>query len=455
MEKFKRARPRSIFGMVSLFGAVFFWLGFIGCATTRKLEMIQPQPVPPLDVKVYESPGVDWSACKYYKLELREKGRTDTLSNQILERYLLRQIEDCLHRKGYVVDESSDQINVRVFFGISEKERSVSELRYGFAGGLVSCLWMTQYPLEQGIWYAAQTAAAAWLQRKETTARHYEASISVEIFDRKGENQFWRGDVALQLVNNDIRLGSNLMIRELLWHLPTLDYPAICVPEVSESEFSRLWNNYISEREFYSPGQVYPIRFEYAYFQTPLTLKILSTGQTPNRDALSQAETAFKKTAEYKSWRQKKNRIFAPIDDAEETYGARFLRFVFEDWNPSQAQFYLRHMYRFGAAMADLVMTAPIAIHANDGSIMLAGRYYIGEDSEPTIIAAKAEPLNEAVTFVKELEFVYQQHYITAFEIMSDDSYQRFWVEGSASRAKTFGRQIDRVSPEPSQPWRI
>ncbi len=217
----------------------------LSCAPPKKVVEFKPQPIPPLNAKIYESPGIDWRANKALNLELRETGKSDTASNQILERYLLRQIRDCFNRKGYEFDSSNYSATVRVYFGVKEEKIvSTNTLAYGISGGLSSGVYFENYRLGSSTWQTAGLAVTAWSTRSiQETIPIYDGEITVEIFDRAGTTQLWRGDIRAPLSSDDIRIASNQMIREVLWYLPALDYPAVSVPSVRmkiSTDFGRI-----------------------------------------------------------------------------------------------------------------------------------------------------------------------------------------------------------------------
>ena len=104
--------------------------------TTKSTVSIPPQPIPPLDTKIYAAPGIDWSQLSNFALDLQEIGTPEESRNQILEKYLFTQIVQCLERKGYHQQEEDYNTRVRLYFGVKEEKIAEIEtmLAYGATG---------------------------------------------------------------------------------------------------------------------------------------------------------------------------------------------------------------------------------------------------------------------------------------------------------------------------------
>jgi len=418
----------------------------MSCAAPKQVVKVLVEPLPGLATKVYSADDYDWVGKNRYRLELRETGRTDTVSNQILEKYLANQIVKCLSRKGWVRVQDGSDVTARVFFGVKEKSETVSStLVYG--SSVASSSYLTGYGLIGGlIWNASQLAATAWsVSKTDRAVTFYEGSISIEFTESASNKQIWRGDARLRLGNDDIRLASGLMIRELLWQLPSYDYPPVRVPALKEEEFDSFWRSWVVGREFSGPGQRFPITFDYAYYDAPRTLRHKHEGEQLKHDAVSEAQAEFERTDAFR--RLKLRGIWYPMENP--TYVAAFEKWVMEVWNPREARAGLLPVAPVGVAAADLLMHAPWSVKNSDESIVLAGRYLIGEDTTETLVAIWAKPFVTSYLDGLSVRYAYQRYYITRIALVRAEDFRQNWHKAAEQRQMALGRKFDFVSPEP------
>ncbi|MCX6601739.1 MAG: DUF4136 domain-containing protein [bacterium] len=406
------------------------------------------KPMPELPTKVYSADDYDWAGKNRYKLELRETGRTDTVTNQILEKYLANQIVKCLCRKGWVRVEDNSDVTVRVFFGVGERsETSSSTLVYG--SSVASSSYLTGYGLIGGLmWNASQLAATSrFWSKTDRTIIYYEGSITVEFTESGSNKQIWRGDARMRLGNDDVRLASGLMIRELLWQLPSYDYPPVQVPVLREEDFEGFWRSWVVGREFSGPGQRYPITFDYAYYEAPRTLRRKRAGEPRKEDVLREARAEFRETQAYGD--AKRRHTGASYFDGSEEFWTAFEKWVMKVWNPREATAGLLLLARAGVASADLLMHTPWSIKNDDESIVVAGRYFIGEDTTETLVAIWAKPFDTSPLEGVSVRYDYQRYYITRIELIQAGDFKEKWRAAADQRRMAFGRTIDFVPPEP------
>lgn len=447
-----KAKERFIAGIISIaFPAIIT----ISCVPPKRETMIAPAPIPPLHAKIYEASNIDWKANRKFFLELREIGKPDTASNQILERYLLQQAEDIFLRKGYVLNEFESDFTVRLFFGTRKAQINRStELTYGYARHTAGT-FLTQYSSESGVvWRAAQLAATAWatISQQGESSFHI-GQITVEIFGSGSGTQLWRGDIEAELAIDDIRLRSNEMLREVLWHLPAVGYSAVRVPEMSNDEAESFWDGWILNREFYAPGQRYPICLDYAHYDNPLAIRSVVSREKNKEKALSAAKEEFEQTETYKRIRTRNPQpitaFYGMPDEESPAYRREFAKFIDNIWNPRQVQPELRPLFRHSFAVADLLMTAPWSVRDESGTIVIAGRYLIDNDVEPTIIAIRASLQSAEILETNSNRYLYQKHFISKIETITSEEYGLLWRTSIAQRQRAFGRRIDLIPDEP------
>jgi hypothetical protein len=358
---------------------------------------------------------VDWSKLSKFTLDLQEVGAPEESRNQILEKYLLRQITECLKRKGYHLREQDSDIRVRLYFEVKEEKvyETATQLAYGVVGTYRATLFVTDYGLASGIWKTATVAPTGWLTRAKAD-KIYEGSISVEVFDSGGRQQLWRGDVRAPLINDDIRVFSNQMIRELLWYFPAIDYPAIPVPEMRPGELDLFWRDLVSGHEFYSPGQRH-------------TLSFMDSSLDTASVNLEEARVEFATTKAYE-------RVKATVPRYQKLEESRAYKQAFEEWlgpHPSARvslrRSELRTHFREFAAIYDLLITAPWSLKSEGGTIFLAGRYFIGSDETPTIIGIEAEPRTYKIISTESSDFMYKKYVVTNITTLGPSDYETKW----------------------------
>jgi hypothetical protein len=420
----------------------------MSCAAPKQVVKVPVEPLPGLATKVYSADDYDWAGKNCYTLELRETGRTDTVSNQILEKYLANQVVKCLCRKGWVRVEDSSHVIARVFFGVREKsETSSSTLVYG--SSLASSSYLTGYGLVGGlIWNASQLAATVWsVSKTDRQVTFYEGSISIEFAERGSNKQIWRGDARLRLGNDDIRLASGLMIRELLWQLPSYDYPPVRVPALSEEEFEGFWRSWVVDREFYAPGRQFPMTVDYGHAEAPRTLRQGASRDSTAPDVLREAVIEFTHSDAYKRARGRSNQ-WSEFDRSADFWRA-FDAWGVEVWNPRESGECYRPVVRVGVAAADILMHAPWSIRNDDGSLVEAGRYLIGEDTTESLVAIVAKPIVTSYLDGQSVRYAYQRYYVTKVEVIQPEDFKQKWREGVEQRQMVLGRAFDFVPPEP------
>ena len=414
----------------------------VSCAT-KKIVSIPPKQIPPLDAKIYAAPGIDWSQLSKFTLDLQEIGTPEESRNQILEKYLLDQVVQCLERKGYHYRENNSDIRIRLYFKVEEDKVNETVLAYSTTTSYSSNWFLTQYNLASGLLRTATLASTEWRVRNEKETI-FEGEISVEVFDKEGKMQLWRGDVRAPLANDDIRVASNWMIRELLWNFPALDYPPVNVPEVNFEEADAFWNSSISDREFYSPGQRYPVSFK------------LTSLRDTSMISLNEAKIAFRKTKTYELVKQK-------IPGYEKVEASRsykrafqkYLNDVVEEYNiQMQKMIIFKKRFREFAAINDLLLTAPWSLKREDGTILFAGRYFIGEDNAPTFVSIEADPQVTKILSTALGEYKYQKYYISRINIFSKSDYEKYWERSRSHREMALG-SIDFLPELPTPAIKI
>jgi hypothetical protein len=421
----------------------------ISCTPPKRVVTVPVEPIPGLTTKVYSTEDYDWSGKNRYRLELRETGRSDTATNQILEKYLANQMLKCLYRKGWGPIEDSSDITVRVFFGVVEKsELNSSMLVYG--ASTASSSYLSGYGLIGGLmWNASQLATTSWsMSKTDRTVIYYEGSITIEFTESATNKQIWRGDARVRMGNDDIRQASSLMIRELLWYLPSFNYPPVRVPALHEEELYSFWQSWVIGREFSSPGQRLPISFDFTYYEAPRSLNRNSIGEPSKADVFKEARAEFAETQAYRSARSRSNE-WSDFDRTEEHESA-FEKWVMEVWNPRESRDCLAPIVRAGVAAADLLMHTPWSNKNDDESIVEAGRYFIGEDSSETYIAIWAKPFVTSYLDGVSVRYAYQKYYITRIELIQADDFRQKWREAAEQRQMAFEHTIDFVPAEPA-----
>ncbi len=421
------------------------WIA-ISCATKRSVS-VPPREIPPLETRIYRAPDVDWSDHSMFTLDLQEVGTPETSRNQILEKYLFTQAVQCLERKGYRLNEDDYEGRIRLYFGVKEERVSESEtmLAYGVTGTSRSGPFLTQYSLASGLWRTAMVGATAWTKRTVHEAA-YEGEITLEVFDREGKTQLWRGDIRAPLVNDDIRIASNWMIRELLWYFPTLDYPAVPVPEIGANELAQFWNSSIADREFYSPGQRHPVSFQQGNLSDTTTVSV------------DEARAEFAKTEAYK-----RIQVSLGLSHYGRIQGTSMYKQAFEEYlenvverrnsQTRQTLEFLKCTRQF-AAICDLLLTAPWSVKNESGTIFFAGRYFIGGDGEPTIIGIEAEPRIADILETPFADYVYSKYYITKIRTVSYPAFEEVWERSRVFREMVLG-PIDLLPEQPTPAVRI
>jgi hypothetical protein len=424
------------------------------CAHTKPKTVIElkPKQIPLYNAKIYEAPGIDWRKNYRFTLELRELGHSDTVSNQILERYLSSQIEECMLRKGFRKDDQSYTSKVRLFFGVKEDPNVDVKFAYGAGSSNYSTGFRTTYPFTDGSWDFAEVAHGEWHELSvNERIPVYRNQISIEILDSTGNVQLWRGDIECPTLNDDIRWISNSLIRELIWNLPALDYPAIPVPEVKPEEFEPFWNNVVVGPEFYSPGQRDPLIFDYGFYETARSLRYKWHGEKVNVEAQKAAMSEFEKTQACKEAKRayRKSHIDVSFEESKE-YKNAFSEFVFGVWNQRETTIALAGLERYGCAIADLMLTAPWSIPMGDDRMVMAGRYYVGEDPGPVILLIEAKLLPYAYRDTGQVRYDYERYFITQIRVIPDEEYAPLWKKSFDYRERVFGRKIDPIPEEPT-----
>jgi hypothetical protein len=393
--------------------------------------------MPRFPVKIYPLSGVDWSELSKFTLDLQEVGTPEKSRNQILEKYLFTQITDCLKRKGYHLQDEDFDARIRLYFEVKEEREyaPATQVAYGVVGTYQSSLFLTSYGLTSGILRTATLAPTAWLTYT-TTDIIYKASISIEVFDREGETQLWRGDIQAPLLNDDIRVCSNWMIRELLWHFPAIDYPPVPMKELRPDELDEFWRVFVSRREFLSPGQRYALSF-------------LDSSLDTASVNLEEARVEFATTKAYE-------RVKATVPRYQKLEESRAYKEAFEEWlgpHPSARvslrRSEMRTHFREFAAIYDLLTTAPWSLKSEDGTISLAGRYFIGSDEEPTIIGIEAEPGTFRIHSTPTVDFLYKKYYLTRIYTIPVSDYETKWERIREYRKMAVG-PIDFVAEKPT-----
>ena len=298
---------------------------------------------------------------------------------------------------------------------------------------------MTQYSLASGLWQTATLASTAWT-KCTVYEKTYVGEITIEVFDKEGMTQLWRGDVRATLSDDDIRVASNRMIRELLWHFPALDYPAVRgVPELRPDELDTFWEKVLVNKEFFSPGQRYPVSFELASLRDTSII------------SLAEAKIAFQKTKTYELVKQK----IPGYEKAEESRSykrafQKFLNDVVEEHNIQKEQIIeLRENYRSFAAICDLLLTAPWSLKNEDGTIFFAGRYFVGDDDASTIIGIEAEPQTVGKLETSTEVYLYNKYYITKIHTLSELDFKEVWQRSREYRILVVG-PIDFIEQQPT-----
>ncbi|MFH1011577.1 MAG: hypothetical protein V1784_10135 [bacterium] len=379
---------------------------------------------------------MDWSKLSKFTLDLQETGTAEKARNQILEKYLFTQIAQCLERKGYHLREEGFDIRVRLYFEVKEEKEYVTatQVAYGVVGTYRSALFLTNYGLASGIWKTTTLAPTAWLGVAKTE-KIYAGSISIEVFDKEGQTQLWRGDVRASLINDDIRICSNYVIRELLWYFPAIDYPAIPVPEVHPDELDQFWDDFFSGREFFSPGQRH-------------TLSFLDTSLKTASMTLEEAKVEFAKTKTYEHLKATVPR-YQKVEESR-AYQEAFQKYIaIPSEKVSLRRSELRKHFREFAAIYDLLTTAPWSLKNDNGTIFFAGRYFIGSDEEPTTIGIEAELRAYKIISTGTSDFICKKYCVTKIAVQVPSDFEMEWERNNEHRRMAVGA-IDFVPEKPT-----
>lgn len=449
--------------LIILAALILVALMFGACASTKPTVEVPPQPVPqvevlpqpipPLDCKVYPLPGVDWAKNKVFSLDLQQVGKPETSRNQVLEKDLFCQITECLFRKGYVLDSTAATVRVRLYFGVKEeKTQTTTSLAYGLTQQIGYGQYSPLYALSTGAW-TSSLAATGWTARTVTESTPvYTGEISIEVFDFAGKTQLWRGDVKAPLTNDDIRLASNWMIRELLWRFPALDYPAVPVPEVKGEDFERFWAAMIEGREFCSPGQPYPLTFNIGKYRLKSPSDSMghktAYSSVPNAVEWKAIKQEFAKTGIYAELKVRHDGTLKAFEQTED-YLKALQAYARQRQDATKTEDIGRGFARAGAAIADLLETAPWSVKTKEGTILIAGRYFVGQDAQPTIVLIEASPLRAEILKTPAADYEYRKYFITKIQATTPQDYGNKWREAAEFRDMALGK-IDFVAPEPT-----
>ncbi len=81
---------------------------------------------------------------------------------------------------------------------------------------------------------------------------------------------------------------------------------------------------------------------------------------------------------------------------------------------------------------------------------MIAGRYFVGEDSEPVFVTIEAKPMTFGILETSTVNYEYTKYFISKIDVISGDDFRLLWQKSRDYRETVFGRAIDFVPEEPT-----
>jgi hypothetical protein len=402
----------------------------VGCTASKVVRNRQPVPQP--IAKVYPLGGIHWPDFDNISVSIQDKNAEN--QNTILNAYIENQVRDILGKKGYHVVEQGAKAIVSVRFEVlkSRIEGGDTVLVYGSSNEMSDQRFFIKYAIGSENWETASLVPCSWhTQWVDEIRPLHEAKIWIDFVSAQDNEQLWSGEVSAHIANDDIRVGSNWLLRQLLWYLPTIKLTATTVPAIAPAEFDKFWLDFMEGREFYSSGQTELIRFNRTAWVADSTTGVDSSVFAYTREELDSAEKSFKRTDTFDKLRE------SYANDLK--YKNAYRKFLQQDFGPpKQAEAWLRNS-EYLAAVFDLLATCSWSLKAENEDIVLAGAYVIGNDEQTRYLKVVAKKRSTTLLKTEAYEYILKEYYVWQIKEIENDDYQQLIRLAKEDRERQLG----------------